>query len=92
LSSLSCHTRYTLIVDGIKKELGAIVVGTQIAVVTTLCLWEIWAFDEKVVTKDQKITVSWMYGPFAVVPAIMVADMCMRINKRVEAAEKVKTT
>ena len=79
-----------LIEDGIKKELGAIVVGTQLAVVVSLCLWEIWAFDDKIVARDQKWTLTSLYGPYGVVAAVMVADMVYRVHKRVEHAEKVK--
>jgi len=76
--------------DGVKKELGALVVGTQIAVVVLCCLFEVWAFDESLVSKEQKITMSWFYGPFCAIPAIMVADMFGRVVKRVEITEKPK--
>jgi len=80
-------------VDGIKKELGAIVVGTQIAVSVTCCLFEIAAFDDKIVSKDQKHTlIYYLYGPFLVVPVVMVVDMVGRVHKRVELAEQVKKT
>jgi hypothetical protein len=79
-----------LIIDGIKKELGAIVVMTQIAVVVSLCLWEVWAFDDAVVTRDQKMMLNVMYGPFGAVAATMVVDMLVRVNRRVEKAEQVK--
>ena len=80
-------------VDGIKKELGAIVVGTQIAVSVTCCLFEIVAFDDKVVSKDQKhVLLYYLYGPFLVVPVIMVVDMLCRVHKRVELAEQIKKT
>jgi hypothetical protein len=65
-------------------------VGTQIGVVVSLCLWEIWAFDESIVTRDQKMKLNWCYVPFLIVPVIMVADMFGRVCKRVEMAEKVK--
>jgi hypothetical protein len=81
-----------LTVDGVKKELGAIVVGTQIAVVVTLCVWEIWAFDDTIVARDQKWILTSMYAPFGVVAAVMVADMVYRVHKRVEAVEKVKAS
>jgi hypothetical protein len=79
-----------LIIDGIKKELGAIVVMTQIAVVVSLCLWEVWAFDDAIVTRDQKMMLNVMYGPFGAVAATMVVDMLVRVNRRVEKAEQVK--
>jgi hypothetical protein len=63
---------------------------TQSAVVTTLCLFEIWAFDESVISMDQKVALSWMYVPFAVIPAIAVADMLGRVVKRVERVEGKK--
>ena len=72
--------------------MGAIVVGTQIAVLVNLCFWEIWAFDESIVTRDQKMMLNWCYLPFLVVPMIMVGDMLCRVHKRVEIAEKVKET
>lgn len=82
-----------LIIDGIKKELGAIVVGTQIAVSVTCCLFEIAAFDDKIVSKDQKHTLLYyLYGPFLVIPIIMVVDMLGRVHKRVDLAEQVKKT
>jgi hypothetical protein len=77
---------------GIKKELSAIVVGTELSVVVSLCLWEIWAFDEAVVTREQKVILNYCYAPFLVVPVIMVADMLGRVYKRVEMAEGLKTT
>jgi EXPERA (EXPanded EBP superfamily) len=70
--------------------LGAIVVGTQIAVVTSLCLWEIWAFDESVVTREQKLKLNSLYIPFLVTPIIMVVDMLGRVNRRVQVAEQAK--
>jgi len=70
--------------------LGSIVVGTQIAVVVSLCLWEIWAFDESIVSRDQKLMLNWLYVPFLVVPVIMVVDMLGRVQKRVETVEKLK--
>jgi hypothetical protein len=79
-----------LMLDGVKKELGAIVVGTQISVVVTLCLWEIWAFDESVVSREQKLMLNWLYIPFLVVPLVMVVDMLGRVNRRVQAAEQIK--
>jgi hypothetical protein len=78
-------------IDGIKKELGAIVVGTELSVVVSLCLWEIWAFDEAVVTREQKVILNYCYVPFLVVPVIMVADMLTRVYKRVEMVERLKT-
>ena len=77
-------------VAGLKKELGAIVVGTQIAAVVSLCLWEIWAFDESVVTREQKLVLNWMYIPFLLVSVIMVVDMLGRVNRRVQVAEAIK--
>lgn len=79
-----------LIIDGLKKELGSIILGTQIGVVVSLCLWEIWAFDESIVTRDQKMKLNWCYVPFLIVPVIMVVDMFGRVCKRVEMAEKIK--
>jgi len=76
--------------DGVKKELGALVVGTQIAVVVLCCLFEVWAFDESLVSKEQKVTMSRFYGPFCAIPAIMVADMFGRVVERVKTAEKAK--
>jgi len=70
--------------------LGSIVVGTQIAVVVSLCLWEIWAFDESIVSRDQKLMLNWLYVPFLVVPVIMVVDMLGRVQKRVETVDKLK--
>jgi EXPERA (EXPanded EBP superfamily) len=77
-------------VDGVRKELGAIVLGTQIAVSVTTCLFEIWAYKDSVVSYDEKVTLSWCYGPFAVIPAIMAFDMVVRVLNRVETAEKAK--
>jgi hypothetical protein len=79
-----------LIVDGVKKELGTIVVMTEIAVVTGLCLWEVWSFDDAIVTRDQKMMMNLMYGPFLAVAVVMVGDMLGRVNRRVEKAEQVK--
>ena len=76
--------------DGIKKELGSIVVGTQLVVVVSLCLWEIWAFDESIVSREQKLALNWCYLPFMVIPAIMVVDMLGRVYGRVQMTEKVK--
>ena len=87
---LQKHWIFRLIIDGIKKELGSIILGTQIGVVVILCLWEIWAFDESIVTRDQKMKLNWCYVPFLVVPVIMVADMFGRVCKRVEMAGKIK--
>lgn len=77
-------------VDGVRKELGAIVVGTQIAVSVTTCMFEIWSYKDSVVSYDEKVTLSWCYGPFAVIPAIMAFDMVARVLSRVETAEKAK--
>ena len=80
-------------VDGVKKELGAIVVGTQIAVVVTCCLFEIAAFDDKIVSRDQKhMLMYYLYGPFLVVAVVMVIDMLGRVHGRVELAEQTKKT
>jgi hypothetical protein len=66
------------------------VVMTQISVVVSLCLWEIWAFDETVVSRDQKLQLNWFYIPFLIVPVIMVGDMLGRVNKRAAIAEEAK--
>lgn len=66
------------------------VVMTQIGVVTALCLWEIWAFDNSVISRDQKVIVSWMYGPYALIPGVIVWDMFLRVNRRVKLVEEAK--
>jgi len=77
--------------DGIKKELGAIVVMTQVAVVTSLFIWEAWAFDDAIVSRDQKMVLTlYMYAPFLAIPTVMVVDMISRVSRRVEKAEQVK--
>ena len=75
-------------VDGIKKELGGIVVGTELTVACSLCLWEIWAFDDGVVSREQKMVLNWMYGPFLLVAVVWVVDMLGRVHGRVAAAER----
>ena len=70
--------------------MGTIVVMTQIGVVTTLCLWEIWAFEDSAISRDQKMGLSCMYGPYAVIPAFMVLDMLQRVNRRVETTDRDK--
>ena len=78
-------------IDGIKKELGSIVVGTQIGVVALCCLFEIWAFDDELVSQRQKVVMTWFYGPFCGIPAIMVIDMVGRVIERVERVETTKS-
>ena len=82
-----------MMVDGVRKELGAIVLGSMVAMAVSLCLWEIWAFDEAVVTREQKMGLSVKYyAPFLVVPIVMVGDMVGRVIRRVERADHVKTS
>jgi hypothetical protein len=64
---------------------------TQIAVVVEACLFEIWAFDDKLVSRDQKMVLNWWYGPYFAISALMVLDHTLRIHKRVKIAEKVKS-
>jgi hypothetical protein len=77
-------------VDGLIKELGAIMSGTQLATIVVICMYEICAFDDSVVSRDQKVTLLQFYSPYLIVPVIMVADMSWRIKRRVEIAEKIK--
>jgi len=65
-------------------------VFTQIAVAVSFCLWEIAAFEESVVSSGQKWTLAQFYVPFGLVPVVMVADMILRVHKRVEIAEQLK--
>lgn len=63
----------------------------MVSLATSLCIWEIWAFDEAIVTREQKMALSFKcYGPFVVVPIIMVVDMIGRVIGRVERAEHIK--
>ena len=63
---------------------------TQIAVAVSFCIWEIAAFDESVVSTEQKWTLAQFYVPFGIVPIVMVADMVTRVHKRVEIVEQLK--
>jgi hypothetical protein len=77
-----------LTVDGLKKELGGIVVGTELTVACSLCLWEIWAFDEAVVSRTEKLALNWMYGPFLGCAVVWAVDMLVRVHTRVTVAER----
>jgi len=67
------------------------VVMTQVAVVTSLFIWEAWAFDDAIVSRDQKMVLTlYMYAPFLAIPTVMVVDMISRVSRRVEKAEQVK--
>ena len=77
-------------VDGIKKELGMMMAGTQLVVVVLICMCEMWAFDEQLVTRSQKINLLLCYSPWLAIPGIMAVDMFARVCKRVEEAEKNK--
>lgn len=66
-------------------------VMTQVAVVTSLFIWEAWAFDDAIVSRDQKMVLTlYMYAPFLAIPTVMVVDMISRVSRRVEKAEQVK--
>lgn len=56
-----------------------------------MCLGEIWAFDESVVTREQKWPLTWMYVPYLVIPVVMVVDMFCRVSKRVESVKQYRT-
>lgn len=89
-SFLLGDVKLRLNVDGIKKELGMMMAGTQLVVVVFICMCEMWAFDEQLVTRSQKINLLLYYSPWLAVPGIMIVDMFTRVCKRVEAAEKNK--
>lgn len=73
--------------------MGAIVLGSMVGLAVTLCLWEIWAFDDAIVTRGQKMELSIKYyAAFLVIPVVMVGDMAGRVIRRVEQAEHVKTS
>jgi DMSO reductase anchor subunit len=65
--------------------------GTQLATIVVICMCEIWAFDESVVSWEQKSTLFKFYAPYLVVPLIMMMDMSYRVERRVSIlAEKAK--
>ena len=74
-------------VDGIKKEIGGILAGTELVMACSLCLCEIWAFDESVVSSKQKTDLSWLYGPFLVAALVWTVDSVYRVHRRVTTAE-----
>lgn len=81
-----------LIVDGVKKELGAIICFTHSAYSVLLACWEIASFDDSIVSPTQKLWLYPNYLGFGIMSVIMVVDYFFRISEKVEAAEKVKKT
>ena len=74
-------------VDRIKKEIGGIVVGTELTVACSLCLFEIWAFDDSIVSRDQKMVLNSMYVPFLIPGIIWAVDSVYRVYNRIVTAE-----
>lgn len=63
-------------------------VGTELTVACSLCLWEIWAFDDSIVSRDEKMTLNWLYGIFLLPAVIWAADSVHRVYTRVTIAEE----
>ena len=73
-----------LMVAGIKHELWAIIIGTELVVTVVLCWFEIWGYNEAVVSTKQKITLIALYSPWLIIPGIMATDNFLRVCKRVD--------
>ena len=64
-----------------------LVYAVETAVSTMTCLVELFA--STAVTWDEKMSLAWLYGAWAVVPGLMGLDMFMRIRRRLLADDKM---
>jgi len=70
------------------KELGGIVVGTGVSLMVSLCLFEVLAFDETVVSMEQKMALMPFYISYFIPALIWAFGSIYRVYTRVITAEK----